>query len=91
LQHSLPTETLLIVEAAPFAKIVVVDTGPVATLLILDRAVLTPTKVVVHHAARSAAWRDIMLIAVSSAMTDMNPQHSLLNLIGFWIQGLQLT
>jgi hypothetical protein len=91
LQHSLPTEALLIVEAAPFATIVVVDTGPTTTLLILDRAVLTPTKVAVHHAARSADWRDIMLIAVSSAMISMNPHHTLLSLIGFWIQGLWLT
>jgi hypothetical protein len=84
LQHSLPTEALLIVEVAPFAKTMVVDMGPVATLPILDRAVLTPTTVTVHHAARSADWKDTMQIDVSSAMIDMNPQYILLNLIGSW-------
>jgi len=84
LQHSLPTEALLIVEAAPFTKTMVVDMGPVATLPILNRAVLTPTTITVHHAARSADWKDIMHIDVSSAMIDMNPQYILLNLIGSW-------
>jgi len=78
-------------EAAPFAKTVVMDMGPVATLPILDRGVLTPTKVAVHHAAKSADWKDTMQIDVSSAMIDMNPHHILLNLTGSWTQGLRLT
>ena len=86
-----PSEALLIMEATSFAKIMVVDMGPVATLSILDRVVLTLTKVAVHHTTRSADWKDTMPITVSSAMTDMNSQHTLLNLISSWIQGLRLT
>ena len=49
----------------------------VETLLVTDRAMPTSTKVAVHHAARFAAWKDILQIGVGNAMIGMNPRCNL--------------